>query len=197
MPDELTGLDASQNAAVGAIPAAAKAADPLESLTAAELIAIIRDTRSESAERRLELKRIRDEQGKAEAARAAAEAERLAKTGEWEKLASTYKTELDALKPVQTELEQLRGVFNNMLEQRLKEVPEHFHGLLKGLNPVEALNWLTANADKVTTRTAPAMDGGMKGDAGAARLSEAELEMARRFRLTPEQMAKARQQRSG
>jgi len=196
MPEEPNGLDAQQSAG-GVNPPAVKSADPLEGLSTAELIAIIRDTRSESAERRLELKRIRDEQVKADAARSAAEAERLAKQGEWEKLANTYKTELDALKAVQSELDDLRGVFNNMLDQRLKEVPEHFHPLLKGLNPIEAMNWLAANADKVVTRVAPAMDGGTKGDGGAARLSEAELEMARRFRLTPEQMAKARQQRQG
>lgn len=190
MPDEKTGLDAQPTDA-GATPAPTKA-DPLAGLTPDELIAIIRDTRSEAAERRLELKRIRDEQAAAEAKRAAEQAERLAKQGEWEQLANTYKTELDALKAVQGELEQLRGVFNNMLDQRLKEVPEHFHPLLKGLNPVEAMNWLAANADKVVTRTAPALDGGMKGDAGATRLSDAELEVARRLRLTPEQMAKAK-----
>lgn len=189
MPDEKNGLDA-QITDAGATPA--PKADPLSNLTPDELIAIIRDTRSEAAERRLELKRIKDEQTAAEARRAAEQAERLAKQGEWEQLANTYKTELDALKAVQSELDQLRGVFNNMLDQRLKEVPEHFHPLLKGLNPVEAMNWLATNADKVVTRTAPAMDGGMKGDAGAPRLSDEEISMARRFNLTPEQIARAK-----
>ena len=43
--------------------------------------------------------------------------EEIVNRGEWEKLANTYRTELDALKVVQSELDDLRGVFSHGSQQ--------------------------------------------------------------------------------
>lgn len=103
--------------------------------------------------------RLEREQEKArkaeEKARKEAELAGLAQQQEWQTLAAKRQEALqemeERLKPfedMQEKLGKYEKALNAFLQGQLAGVPDHVVDLLKGRDPVEQLDWLTANRDK-------------------------------------------------
>lgn len=112
--------------------------------------------------------RLEREQEKAkkaeEKARKEAELGALAQQQEWQTLAAKRQEALqemeERLKPFE-EMQERMGKYekalDGFLQAQLAGVPEHVIDLLKGRDPVEQLDWLTANREKFTQQPTPTM----------------------------------------
>lgn len=112
--------------------------------------------------------RLEREQEKArkaeEKARKEAELAGLAQQQEWQTLAAKRQEALqemeERLKPFE-EMQERMGKYETaltaFLQAQLAGVPEHVVDLLKGRDPVEQLDWLTANRDKFAQQPPPTM----------------------------------------
>jgi hypothetical protein len=92
----------------------------------------------------------------AETARAEAEAKALAEQGEFKKLFEQASDKLKALESLQAQAEaaqenakRLEKALVGYRDARFGEVPEHIQVLLKRMEVVEQIEWLTANAGKL------------------------------------------------
>lgn len=64
----------------------------------------------------------------------------------------------------QSEAQRYKAALSGLLEKQRKAVPEHLHTLLDKLDPVEQLEWLAGNTDKLTPNTG--VPGTPKGNNG-------------------------------
>ena len=102
------------------------------------------------------LEREREKAAKAEAkAKKEAEMAGLAQQQEWQTLAAKRQEALQEMEErlkdhdeLQTKLERYEGVLKTYLQAQLAGVPEHVVDLLRGRDPVDQLEWLTANREK-------------------------------------------------
>lgn len=101
-----------------------------------------------------------------EADRKKAEEETLKAQGQWEKIATEAKSELDTLKPKAEKADQYEAAIKARVDARMKDVPEHIKKLLEGLDPLGAWMWLEENADKLSPTPAPNTDAGQRGERG-------------------------------
>lgn len=147
----------------------------------------LQQTRQEAADYRVKLNQFQDAQQKQRE-------KELEQQQQWKTLADERAAEIETLRQKAENAETLQGVFSEMLERRLETVPEHIRDLLKNQNPVDALNWLDANADKINPqRKAPSLDAGKTGERSeVASLTPAELEIVRRMNITPEKFLAAK-----
>lgn len=102
---------------------------------------------------RLERERKKAEQATLKA-KADAEAEAAKKNGEWQKLAEQREAEAAALtkklaelEPVSGKAERYEATLKKYLEAQKKDLPAHILALLEKLDPVDQLEYITANAD--------------------------------------------------
>lgn len=111
--------------------------------------------------------RLEREKDKAEKlaakARADAEADAAKKNGEWQKLAEQREAELSDLQKRIAELEifpakaeRYEGTLKKFLAAQKKDLPGHILSLLEKLDPVDQLEYLTANADALHKVETPA-----------------------------------------
>lgn len=114
-----------------------------------------------------------------------AEEKRLAEQQEWQKLAESRAAELEKLKPVAEQFDEIQEAFKAGLDARLKNIPDD---VLKGmvepvraaLSPIKFSQWLDANMKRLTARKAPPLDAGAQGEGtnGKKRLSFRDLKRA-------------------
>lgn len=104
---------------------------------------------------RLERAQKKAEQDAAKAAKKAEE-ENLAKNQEFEKLAKQRQTrvteleaELETLKPFQEQAEKYKKALEADLKARTEKLPGHIKTLLEKMDPVEQIEYLTANAKEL------------------------------------------------
>ena len=100
----------------------------------------------------------------AELAAQAAEEARLAQEKEWQQLAEKRQARIQELEPLSEDVDRYKGAVTSLLEQRRAGLPDHIITLLDKLDPVEQLQWIAENADKLG-RQAP-------GDINADRRSD-------------------------
>jgi hypothetical protein len=103
----------------------------------------------------------REEKKRAEAtdkARRDAEEKALADNAKWQELAEKRAKEIDGATQALAEMETLRQqheaattALGRYLDTERKGLPDHIIGLLDKLGPVEQLEWLASNKDKLVT----------------------------------------------
>lgn len=146
---------------------------------------IIRQARSDAAERRVALKKQQEEQATRDAAR-------LAEEGKWKELAEARAKELDALKPVSDRAAALEAKIQATNEARIKRIPENYRTAIPTqYTPEQLSEWLDANEQLFTRPTAPNLDGGAGSGGGAATaaLTPELRAIAAKLGLKPEEMA--------
>lgn len=79
------------------------------------------------------------------------------------------------LETAQKDTERYQKALTNILAEQLKRVPEHLTSLLSKLDPVEQLEWLAANGEKLTNTNGVPATPKQKGN-----LTEAEREKAQK-----------------
>lgn len=146
---------------------------------------MIRDLRQENAGRRAEIKRLKAETAQHEQER---QSERAA--------LDALTQERDGLKPHAERAAVLDGYVREALEKRVAALPERYRTLIPAYgDPLETLRWLEANASFLNAPRPPLLDAGIRGDSPAVRISAAERSLAAKLGISPEQYAKAKQER--
>jgi vacuolar-type H+-ATPase subunit E/Vma4 len=115
----------------------------------------LKDRIETSLKERLERERRKSETATAKA-REEAEAKALADQQEWQKLAEKHaariaeqETALADRETVTAERDLYREALQRHVQPQLEKLPDHIKNLLARLNPVEQLDYLTANADQL------------------------------------------------
>jgi chromosome segregation ATPase len=143
---------------------------------------LIRDLRQESAGRRAEIKRLKDDALRIEGERA----------HEKFQLESAQQAS-ETLKPRAERADTLDAYIREAVEKRVTALPEAYRTLVPAYaDALDTLTWLDANAAVLTSPRAPSLDAGTRGDSTAARISAAEREIAAKMGVTPEQYARAK-----
>lgn len=112
--------------------------------------------------------------------------EALKKQGDYQALYEASQTELETLKAEKVTFERYQQAFQAMFEAQMKVVPAHIQELLKGRDPLEALQWLQSNADKLKPPAEPDLDSGRRGGSNNRDYLGSEQhkkDVARRLRL--------------
>lgn len=128
-----------------------------------DLLKELKETRGEAAERRRKLAEIEQREATAAREREQAEAVKLAEQGKYKELTEKQSQEIAQLAAFKERAETLEGLLKKQLETRVKALPAHYAELIAKLSVLEALAWLDANADKLTTPSAPNLDNGTRG----------------------------------
>lgn len=122
---------------------------------------------------RLERERKKSDD-KAQKAKEEAEAKALEEQQKFQELAEKRGTKVTELETSVTDLttkletatakaERFEAALNGLLEKQRKAVPEHLVALLDKLDPVEQLEWLASNTDKLTVGGVPGTPKGQNG----------------------------------
>jgi chromosome segregation ATPase len=148
-------------------------------------------------EARAEAARFRKQFRDLEADKKKQEEEKLAQEKSWQQLADKRKAELDEVAPYKDKYETVLSAVKVTIEERKKQIPEQFHSLIPAFeDPLKTLEWINANAAKLTAPKAPnTIDAGAQGTGGqaaSAKLSDAEMEHARKMGVTLEDYVKYR-----
>jgi hypothetical protein len=148
---------------------------------------IIKETRDEAKQRRLDLKKLEDQKREEET-------KRLEEEGKWKTLAEKHAAEIETLKPTAERLTLLEQKMQATNEVRVKRIPEAMRSVIPtDYDPIKLSDWLDKNEGLLTTPSAPTGDGGQRGDGKKPdTLTPDELAMAKRMGLTPEQYMKAK-----
>lgn len=160
------------------------------------------EVNNESAGRRHELERLRQE---AEALKKA-EQKRLAESGNYKELAERAAAEAAELAAYKERYEKIDKRLRESNEKRIADIPEARRSLIPKdyLTPDELSDWLDANARLLYVQEAPDIDAGAGagvGDASNVKVTEAdriaaEQAKAQGYKVTPEQIAKRRAART-
>jgi len=143
---------------------------------------MIRELRQESAGRRAEIKRLKDDATRTET-------ERVHERYQLEAAQHTGET----LKPRAERADRLDAYLRETVGRRVAALPNAYRALVPTYaDALDTLAWLDANASVLTTPRAPMLDAGTRGDNRAVRISAAERDIAARMGVTPEQYARAK-----
>lgn len=132
------------------------------------------------------------------------ERERLQQQGEWQQIAENERKRAADLAAKAQRAEALEKAINDANKARMERVPESMRTLIPVDYPPDRLQvWLDANWERLTAKPAPDLDAGAgRGSGGAAvTVSEADraaaaLAAAQGYKITPEDVARARQERA-
>ena len=105
--------------------------------------------------------------------------QRGTKVAELETSVTTMATELETAKAT---AERYQKALTNILAEQLKRVPEHLTSLLAKLDPVEQLEWLTNNGEKLSSTAGVPATPKPKGDMSAADKEKAQKDAERYYR---------------
>lgn len=94
---------------------------------------------------------------------AAAEVKRLQDAQEWEKLAATYKGDLEAAQATAAMATQYETALKAMLETERKGLPKPTLELLDKLNPADQLEWIAKHKAEMTRPPAPDTNAANRG----------------------------------
>jgi phage I-like protein len=150
---------------------------------------MIAELRKENAGHRTKVKDAENE-------RQRQEQQRLEASKEFEKLATSQKTELEQLRPKAERTEALEAYIKSSVETRVNALPADVRGLVPDYDdPLKTLAWLDANAQRLMPRSAPDLNAGVGGSGSggggsAAKLTPEEEKAARRMGIKPEEYAK-------
>ncbi|UNC92718.1 hypothetical protein [Candidatus Contubernalis alkaliaceticus] len=89
------------------------------------------------------------------------EEESKKKQGEYQQLYEQVKAEYD---PLKQEHEQIKSVFNSILETKLKQIPEEYRELIPNTTEIEKLQWIESANSKGLFSKEQIKDFGNKGD---------------------------------
>lgn len=148
----------------------------------------VKQLRDEAASYRVKLKEF-------EAAQAAKHEEELAEQKKWQELADERAAKLAELKPIKTAYDAMLENLKASNEKRIESIPEDRRSLVPEYDdPSKVAAWLDANAALLTgTPTAPNLNGGagnQRPGGALSPLSDAEIAIAKKMGLTPEQYQK-------
>ncbi|NBW13147.1 MAG: hypothetical protein EBR82_34515 [Caulobacteraceae bacterium] len=161
-----------------------------ESMTLEDAQRIIRELRKENADRRVKAK-------EAETRLQEREQQDMAAKQEWEKLASQYKSELDAVKSRASVADELEADMRETLEAQIKALPRQFQSSIPDLgSPARTLKWLNANRHLFQLPTPPQTNAGEQGDRGPAPLSDDMKTLAAGLGISAEKMAEYARRKS-
>lgn len=122
----------------------------------------------------------------------------LEEQGNYKSLAEERAAQLAQLQPYQERATALEKIIRESNEARLRGIPENMRALVPTEYAPEKLQaWLNAN-EKLLTNPAPPQFGAGAGSAtpqGQPQLTSEEMEMAKRFGLSEEDVLKAKNQR--
>ena len=141
--------------------------------------------RQEAAENRIKLKEFQDAQLKAEE-------ERLAKKQEWQELAEKRAAEVEALRQYQEKYQAMLDAMSERNKQRIEAIPEDMRSLVPEYDdPAKLSQWLDANWERLNAKPlVPSLNGGagnVQVRGKQVTLSDAEIAIAEKMGLTPEQ----------
>lgn len=188
MPDEL------QQQSTGVDPTASGSPQPMKEGRIEDLPEwaqkVIRDTREEAAQRRVELKRVQD-----------AAQQKLIEEGNFKAVADQRAAELAALQPYKERAEALDKIIRDSNSKRIATVAESMRPLIPvdDLAPEALSRWLDTNWALLTTPRAPNIDAGAGAGTGgktSPALSPEEVDIARAAGMTPEQYAAQKAKRA-
>lgn len=190
MPDEAkTGQDAQNTQSIGATGGTQSGADQQQSQGKIEDLptwaqTLVKELRSEAADRRIALQKQQQES-------AAAEQKRLADLGQWELLAKKREEELNAAKPYQERAATLEKIIDDNNSQMIAQIPEDMRDIVPPL-AADALNaWLVKNMPRLARKQAPNINAGEgSGGGGAKPLTDQDRANARRAGISDEDWAK-------
>ena len=132
------------------------------------------DDKAKKAREDAEAKALEDQQKFQELAH-----QRGTKVAELETSVATMATELETAKGT---AERYQKALNTILAEQRKRVPEHLSSLLDKLDPVEQLEWLASNADKLSNTAGVPATPKQKGDMSAADKEKAQKDAERYYR---------------
>ena len=150
----------------------------------------VQQLRQEAASYRTKLREIEEANKRADEAR-------LAQEAKWQELAEQRAREIEELRPYQERYTAMIDALKASNEKRLEQVPDGMRSLIPPIDdPATLGQWLDANWQILTGKAlAPSMNGG----AGAPTprtstvvLTDAELAMAAKMGITPEQYLAAK-----
>ncbi len=122
-----------------------------------------------------------------------AEEKRLAETNNYKELYEKQKVELEGLKPKAAVAEESEKVLLSVLESQIKEIPEHFRGMVpESLTTIQKLQWISQNKALLMKEKPFDIGAGTLGGGAtpAVDLTPEEIETAKKFGMTPEEYAK-------
>lgn len=128
-----------------------------------DMLTELKAVRGEAAERRRALKAVEEAEAKRELERKAAADKALQEQGEFKKLYEQQTADMAQMAAFKERAEALETLLKKQLETRMKTLPPHYAELVAKLSVPEAMAWLDANADKLTTPNAPNLDGAVRG----------------------------------
>lgn len=146
--------------------------------------------RAEAAENRVKLKEFQDAQAKAEE-------ERLAQKQEWQELAEKRAKEIEALRPYQEKYQAMLDTMAARNKERIESIPDEMQTLVPEYDdPAKLSNWLDANWDRLNDKPViPSLNGDARSNRARGKqvtLSDAEIKIAEKMGLTPEQYMAAK-----
>ena len=145
---------------------------------------MIKELRSEAAERRIALKKKDEESRKLEQ-------ERLIEQGKWKELAENRAVELEKTKSYQERAESLESMIRESNKMKLESIPEDMLSFVPTeYSPEKLSSWLDANMSKLTKPIAPKIDGGASGGSSLVSLTDEEKQVARNSNMSLEDYAK-------
>jgi hypothetical protein len=100
----------------------------------------------------------------AEQAAQKAEEERLAKQEEWQQLAEQRQARISELEPLSEDVERYKGAVEGLLEAQRKGLPDYVIALLDRLDPVDQLQWIAENGDKMASQAGANINAGDRSD---------------------------------
>lgn len=123
----------------------------------------------------------------------------LAEQQRWQELAQTLQTKLEEVEKQAQRAADLEASLRATVAARVERLPESVRTLVPEYpDPRLTLEWLNRNEALLLKPSAPSVDAGVAGDAGAAKptvkLTELELLIARKAGMTPEQYARRKMQ---
>ncbi|HEY3310564.1 MAG TPA: hypothetical protein VGK00_02885 [Anaerolineales bacterium] len=109
-----------------------------------------------------------------------AEAEGLKKSEEWQSLAKRLEARVGELEPASEQVTRYKSALDKYLEAEKKDLPKHVLVLLEKLDPVDQMEYLSANRDDIGKASKGGEGVPASPNPKARSLSEEEKEAARR-----------------
>lgn len=134
----------------------------------------------------------------------AKERERLQQQGEWQQIAENERKRAADLSAKAQRAEALEKAISDANKARIDRVPESMRPMVPVDYPPDRLQvWLDANWERLVTKPAPDLDAGAGSGSGGAAVTVTEADraaaamaMSQGYKITPENVAKARQERA-
>lgn len=119
-----------------------------------------------------------------------AQADALAEQGKYKELYEGLAAKLPSLEAKAQTVDAQTAVFQEMLANRLKGIPDHLKPLLEKLSPLDALRYLDENADKFSPN--PGSRSNREGEPKGATFNDEEMNMMKTWGISERAMTLAK-----